>query len=39
MCSSSAARTMVVDANQLLEELRDFLRAGDDDLVGRFVNP
>ena len=39
MCSSSATRTMAADANQLLVELRDFLRAGDDDLAGRFINP
>lgn len=31
-----AARTLVADANQLFEELCDFLRVGDDNLARSF---
>ena len=34
---SFAANTMAADANQLLKELWDFLRVGDDNLARRFI--
>ena len=37
MCFSFASRTMAADANQVLEELCDFIRAGDDDLARKFI--